>query len=197
MSEIGLFFENLNYSWDWIESSAVLMSVLYVFFAAKENIWCWFFGAISAILYTYICFNIKLYAETFLQLFYLIMAVIGYISWKKTEVSKINQWSVKKHLILISLSIILVFIVGFLLSIRTDAKMPLVDTFTTVFSVVATILVIKKVLENWLYWIVIDLVSIFLYFERDLHLSSILFMIYTIIAIKGYFSWIEKSKLNV
>ena len=42
MSEIGLFFENLNYSWDWIESSAVLMSVLYVFFAAKENIWCWF-----------------------------------------------------------------------------------------------------------------------------------------------------------
>ena len=197
MSEIGLFFENLNYSWDWIESSAVLMSVLYVFFAAKENIWCWFFGAISAILYTYICFNIKLYAETFLQLFYLIMAVIGYISWKKTEVSKINQWSVKKHLILILLSIIFVFIVGFLLSIRTDAKMPLVDTFTTVFSVVATILVIKKVLENWLYWIVIDLVSIFLYFERDLHLSSILFMIYTIIAIKGYFSWIEKSKLNV
>ena len=197
MSEIGLFFENLNYSWDWIESSAVLMSVLYVFFAAKENIWCWFFGAISAILYTYICFNIKLYAETFLQLFYLIMSVIGYISWKKTEVSKINQWSVKKHLILILLSIIFVFIVGFLLSIRTDAKMPLVDTFTTVFSVVATILVIKKVLENWLYWIVIDLVSIFLYFERDLHLSSILFMIYTIIAIKGYFSWIEKSKLNV
>ena len=197
MSEIGLFFENLNYSWDWIESSAVLMSVLYVFFAAKENIWCWFFGAISAILYTYICFNIKLYAETFLQLFYLIMAVIGYISWKKPEVSKINQWSVKKHLILILLSIIFVFIVGFLLSIRTDAKMPLVDTFTTVFSVVATILVIKKVLENWLYWIVIDLVSIFLYFERDLYLSSILFMIYTIIAIKGYFSWIEKSKLNV
>lgn len=196
MSEIGLFFENLNYSWDWIESSAVLMSVLYVFFAAKENIWCWFFGAISAILYTYICFNIKLYAETFLQLFYLIMAVIGYISWKKPEVSKINQWSVKKHLILILLSIIFVFIVGFLLSIRTDAKMPLVDTFTTVFSVVATILVIKKVLENWLYWIVIDLVSIFLYFERDLYLSSILFMIYTIIAIKGYFSWIEKSKLN-
>ena len=194
MSEIGLFFENLNYSWDWIESSAVLMSVLYVFFAAKENIWCWFFGAISAILYTYICFNIKLYAETFLQLFYLIMAVIGYISWKKTEVSKINHWSVKKHLILIFLSIIFVFIVGFLLSIRTDAKMPLVDTFTTVFSVVATILVIKKVLENWLYWIVIDLVSIFLYFERDLHLSSILFVIYTI---KGYFSWIEKSKINV
>ena len=125
------------------------------------------------------------------------MAVIGYISWKKPEVSKINQWSVKKHLILIFLSIIFVFIVGFLLSIRTDAKMPLVDTFTTVFSVVATILVIKKVLENWLYWIVIDLVSIFLYFERDLHLSSILFMIYTIIAIKGYFSWIEKSKINV
>ena len=173
------------------------MSILYVFFAAKENIWCWFFGATSAILYTYICFNAKLYAETFLQIFYLIMAVIGYISWKKTEISKINQWSVKNHLILILLSVILIFTVGFLLSIRTDAKMPLVDTFTTVMSVVATILVIKKVIENWLYWIVIDLVSIFLYLERDLHLSSILFMIYTIIAIKGYFSWVEKSKLNV
>jgi nicotinamide mononucleotide transporter len=74
--------------------------------------------------------------------------------------------------------------------------MPIVDSFTTVFSIIATYMITKKVLENWLYWIVIDAVSIYLYLSRDLHLTSFLFMLYAIIAIFGYFSWLKKMKVN-
>ena len=87
-------------------------------------------------------------------------------------------------------------LLGFYLSIYSTAKMPIIDSFTTVFSVIATYMVTKKVLENWLYWIVIDIVSVYLYFSRDLQLTSLLFVIYTIVAIFGYFSWKKKVQIN-
>ena len=74
--------------------------------------------------------------------------------------------------------------------------MPIVDSFTTVFAIIATYMVTKKVLENWLYWIIIDTVSVYLYFSKDLHLTSLLFITYTIIAVFGYFIWIKQAKLD-
>ena len=78
-----------------IESIAVLFSIIYVILAAKQNIWCWLAAAISVTIYIYICYNAKLYAETGLQIFYLIMAIIGYFSWKnlnnKTEKLKLEN----------------------------------------------------------------------------------------------------------
>jgi nicotinamide mononucleotide transporter len=72
--------------------------------------------------------------------------------------------------------------------------LPIIDSFTTVFSVISTFMLTKKILENWLYWVVIDIVSVYLYFSRELHLTSLLFILYSIIAIFGYFSWLRYSK---
>tara|TARA_B100000214_G_scaffold82908_1_gene56356 strand:+ start:13965 stop:14513 length:549 start_codon:yes stop_codon:yes gene_type:complete len=181
-----------------IENIAVLFSIMYVVLAAKQNIWCWFFAVISTTLYMHICFTSQLLAETGLQFFYLLMAFYGYYNWNKSETkSKIIQWSTNQHLLIILLGGFLTFIMGFYLTIYTPAKMPIIDSFTTVFSIIATYMITKKVLENWLYWIVIDIVSIYLYFTRDLQLTSLLFIIYTTIAIFGYFSWIQKIKNNV
>jgi nicotinamide mononucleotide transporter len=72
--------------------------------------------------------------------------------------------------------------------------LPIIDSFTTVFSVIATFMLTKKILENWLYWVVIDIVSVYLYFSRELHLTSLLFILYSIIAIFGYLSWLRNSK---
>jgi len=101
--------------------------------------------------------------------------------------------SITKHLLILLIGALLTFLMGFYFTIYTNAAMPLVDSFTTVFSVFATYMVTKKVLGNWLYWIVIDAVSVYLYFSRDLHLTSLLFMGYTIIAIFGYFSWLKRN----
>ena len=197
MHEIALFFNNLDFNWSNIECIAVFFSILYVILAAKENILCWWAGAISVILYIYICFFAQLYPETGLHIFYLFMAFYGYYTWNKKEQSlQITQWTISKHLLLILIGAVFAFLMGFYFATYTDSKMPIVDSFTTVFAVFATYMVAKKILGNWLYWIVIDTVSVYLYFSRDLHLTSLLFMVYTIIAIFGYFSWIKKMKID-
>ena len=197
MEEITQIFANLYfYRSIIIESIAVLFSILYVILAAKENIWCWGAALISVSLYIYICFSAQLYPETGLQVFYFIMAIIGYYMWNKDNKEEIKEWSEIKHLLIILLGAILSFFMGFYFSAYTNSQMPIIDSFTTVFSIIATYMVIKKVLGNWLYWIVIDAVSVYLYFNRDLHLTSLLFIAYTIIAIFGYFSWMKKMKTN-
>ena len=197
MEEITQIFANLYfYRSIIIESIAVLFSILYVILAVKENIWCWGAALISVSLYIYICFSAQLYPETGLQVFYFIMAIIGYYMWNKQNKEEIKEWSEIKHLLIILSGAILTFFMGFYFSTYTNSKMPIIDSFTTVFSIIATYMVIKKVLGNWLYWIVIDAVSVYLYFNRDLHLTSLLFIAYTIIAIFGYFSWMKKMKTN-
>lgn len=196
MNDIALFFTKINFNWSVIESVAVFFSIIYVVLAAKQNIWCWAFAGISVILYIYICFTSQLFAETILQVFYLFMAAYGYYNWHNSEKNSIAQWRISKHLLLILLGAMVTFLMGFYFTTYTSAKMPIVDSFTTIFSIIATYMVVKKVLENWLYWIVIDIASIYLYYSRDLHLTSVLFLIYTVIAIFGYFSWIKKVKIN-
>ena len=197
MNEIALFFNNLDFNWTIIESIAVFFSILYVILAAKQNIWCWAAAGISVILYIYICFNTQLYPETGLQIFYLIMAIYGYYNWNKNDENlQITQWTISKHLLLILIGAVFAFLIGFYFATYTDSKMPIVDSFTTVFSIIATYMVTKKILENWLYWIVIDTVSVYLYFSRDLHLTSLLFIAYTIIAIIGYFAWLNSRHNN-
>ena len=195
MREITLFLANLEFNLSVLETTAVIFSIIYVILATKQNIWCWAFAAISVALYIYICLNARLLSETGLQVFYLFMAAYGYYSWNKSDLElEVKEWSVSKHLLIILFGAITVFFVGFYFSTYTNAKMPIVDSFTTIFSIIATYMITKKVLENWLYWIVIDVVSIYLYFNRDLHLTSLLFMLYTIIAIFGYFAWLKRMK---
>ena len=194
MGEILQILTQLNFNWSIIESVAVFFSILYVILAVKESIWCWGAAAISVTLYIYICYTAQLYPETGLQVFYLLMAFYGYYQWNKNDSTlQIQQWTTTKHLQILLIGAILTFLMGFYFSIYTNAALPLVDSFTTVFSVFATYMVAKKVLGNWLYWIVIDAVSVYLYFSRDLHLTSLLFMGYTIIAIFGYFSWLKRN----
>ena len=126
------------------------------------------------------------------------MAIYGFYSWRKNNSElQISTWSIGKHLYIILLGTILTFFLGFLFTNFTDAEMPLIDSFTTVFSVFATYMVVKKILSNWLYFIVIDIISIYMYFSRDLHLTSLLFLLYTFIALAGFIKWNRLSiKLN-
>lgn len=191
------FFHSLNI----FESLAVLLSIAYVIFAAKEIILAWYCAFLSVSIYIYLCLNAQLYAETFLQIFYLIMAVVGWYQWrfKKSEDKSGNiiiQLPLKTHLINIVLSSIATLISGYLLSKYTQAALPYMDAFTTIFSLYATWMVAQKVLENWLYWIVIDLVSFFLYTSRDLYLTGLLYIVFTLLATYGYLSWKKKFKLQ-
>ena len=91
---------------------------------------------------------------------------------------------------------LLTFLLGYYLTIHTSAASPLIDSFTTIFSIIGTFMVAKKILENWIYWIIIDIVSIQLYIGRELYLTGLLFLIYSVIAIYGYFTWAKKFSYN-
>ena len=196
MQEFFQMLTNVEFNWSIVETIAVFFSILYVVLAARESVWCWASALFSVSLYIYICYTAKLYPETGLQIFYLIMAGAGYYMWNKDNKEEIKEWTELKHLGIIFLGTILTFFMGFYFSTYTDSAMPIADSFTTSFSLIATYMVVKKVLGNWLYWIVIDLVSVFLYFNRDLHLTSLLYVAYTIIAVFGYFSWVNRIKIN-
>jgi nicotinamide mononucleotide transporter len=127
------------------------------------------------------------------------MAIVGWISWKKSEADKssVIKWEMKSHLINIFLSGSLAFVLGYVFDNYTNQANPYVDAFTTCFSLSATFMVTKKILENWIYWIVIDLVSIYLYAQRDYNLSAIQYGLFTILAVFGFMAWQKEYKTQM
>ena len=174
----------------WVQWLAVMFNILYVIYAAREHIWCWIFGLIGVSLLFVIYIEVNLYSDALLQVFYVIMSIYGWISWQKGEVMQrsITRYPVSKHFGLLVIGSIGAGILGYLWQ-QFGAALPYIDACTTSFSIIATFLVAKKVLENWIYWIVIDLVCIGVYWVRDIPLISVLFLVYSALAVMGLISW--------
>jgi nicotinamide mononucleotide transporter len=184
---------------DLLEQVAVLCALLYVVLISFKSQWGWLFATISSAIYIFICYFGKLYLETGLQVFYVAMAIYGWYEWSDAEDETnqgIKQWSSKTHMYLISGSLVLTMITGMVFDLYTDQANPYLDAFTTIFSLAATYMVTQKILENWLYWIVIDLVATLLYVNRGLELTGILYLLYTVIAVFGFFNWKKTFKLQ-
>jgi nicotinamide mononucleotide transporter len=185
-----------------IEIVAVILALVYLVLAAYQNNWCWFSAAISSLLYIKICFDAQLFIETGLQCFYLMMAIVGYFQWQKnvstcTANKQIINLSFKSWLLGILICGFISLVMAFWFQQNTNAKLPWLDAPVTVFSVWATWLVIKKVLQNWLLWIVIDSVAIYIYVQRSLTITALLYALYTLLAIIGYLKWKKVQKLSL
>lgn len=176
-----------------LELIAVVFAIAYLVLAVKENILCWYAAAISTLIFLTIFWEVKLYMESGLQVYYLAMAVFGWYQWRngndESKSLQVTMWSLNKHLVALGLIALLSFVSGYLLNSGTDAQLPYLDSFTTWGSVVATFMVTRKVLENWIYFLVIDSVSIYLYVDRELYFTSFLFAAYIVIIFFGWFSW--------
>ena len=176
-----------------IESIAVITAIVYLLLAAKEDLKCWYAAIISSSLYFYIMLNVGLLMEAFLQIFYIAMAIFGWYQWKKTTISNeslnISTWNKATHILVVTTVIILSILIGQFLDTNTNAELPFLDAFTTFGAIVTTYMVAMKILENWIYWFVIDSISIYLFITRELYLTSILFLIYLVIIVFGYFRW--------
>jgi len=178
---------------NWQEITAVIFAILYLILAVKQNILCWTAGIISSVLYFLIMQKAGLYMEAYLQVFYVVMAIYGWSQWRMSNASNpnfiVNTWSKSQHMIAILIILALSLLSGFLLERYTDAALPFLDALVSWGAVVATYMVAKKLLENWIYWFVIDATSIFLFIERGLWLSAVLFATYLVIIFFGYQSW--------
>ncbi|MEJ6651223.1 MAG: nicotinamide riboside transporter PnuC [OM182 bacterium] len=180
---------------DWVnlETLAVALAIAYLVLAIKENSLCWYAAGISTLIFLFIFWNVKLYMESGLQIYYLAMAIFGWYQWRgaqsETASLQVSKWSAKQHVIALALIATLTLVSGSLLNSGTDASLPYLDSFTTWASVVTTFMVARKVLENWIYWLVIDSVSIYLYIDRELYFTSLLFAVYIVIIFFGWFAW--------
>jgi nicotinamide mononucleotide transporter len=172
---------------------AVVLAVLYLALAIRQNIWCWLAAAVSTLIYLFIMYDARLYMESALQVFYLAMAVYGWYQWRhggsENGELQVSTWPVRHHVLAIGCVAVMVLISGTLLDEFTNAAMPHLDSLTTWGAIVATWMVARKILENWYYWFVIDAVSVGLYINRDLYLTAALFTGYLVMIIFGYRSW--------
>ena len=182
-------------SFDWVnlETLAVVLGIGYLVLAMRENSLCWYCAFFSTALYVWIFGGVDLYMESALNVYYMGMAIYGLSQWQRGGVDntgvKIVRWTLKQH----SIGVIGIFTIsvisGYLLSKNTSAQLPYLDSFTTWGSVFTTVMVARKVLENWLYWIVINAVSIYLYIDRGLDQTAAMFALYLVLATLGFYAW--------
>ena len=174
------------------EIAAVILALAYLVLAVRQNILCWFAALFSSCVYIGVFFTAQLYMESVLQIFYAAMAIYGWYEWRyggsEHAGVRINVWSVRQHAIALTGIAVLSLLFGWGMS-HTGAAFPYADSFTTVAAIVTTFMVARKVLENWVYWFVIDSVSVYLYLSRELYLTALLFVVYLVLIVVGFRTW--------
>lgn len=194
------------FSWlseNYIEVLGCITGLIYLYFSIRQIIWLWPLGILTSFLYIFVFFNSKFYAGMALQLYYFIISIYGWYYWIKGGESSGGQKiqiitaTLKDWSIFVIVTSILSVLIGYGLDNYTDSPLPYWDAFTTSGSIVATWMLARKFLENWLFWIVIDFISMGTYIYKDLYPTVLLFFVYTSMAGIGYINWkkdLKKSK---
>jgi nicotinamide mononucleotide transporter len=183
----------------WIEIFATASTLIFIFFMIKENIICWPFGIVGSLLSVYLFADAKLYSESILYFFYVVMGVWGWVHWYKKSAHNdnfISKGSWNFHLSIFIISSCFALALGYGFDTYSDAQRPYLDAFTTAFSFAATYMEIKKVLETWFYWFVINLISIWLYHDRALDIYAALIGVYSIMSVWGFITWRKAFQLQ-
>ena len=194
------FYQNVLNS-TILEAVAVAFGLASVWYAKKENILVYPTGIVSVLIYVYICLNYKLYADMSINVFYFFMSVYGWYMWthknnQKAE-RKITYCSKEQHLYSAIGLVVSYIVMYYILSNYTDSDVAMIDSLTTSICFVGMYLMAIKKIENWLYWIVADMISVPLYTYKGLVLSSFQFLVFLVIAVLGYIEWKRNYNLRV
>ena len=183
----------MSFEWVNLETLAVVLGIGYLLLAMRESSLCWYCAFFSTALYVWIFGDVSLYMESALNVYYMAMAIYGWLQWQRGGADKsgvkIIRWTARQHILGVAIILAASVTSGYLLSSNTAAKLPYLDSVTTWGSVFTTIMVAQKVLENWLYWIVINCVSIYLCIDRGLDQTAAMFFLYLVLATIGFLTW--------
>ncbi|MRT91387.1 nicotinamide riboside transporter PnuC [Ancylomarina sp. 16SWW S1-10-2] len=184
---------------DWINTHIIeiigtLSGFIYLYFEIKQSKWLWPVGLFSALLYIYVFFVAKFYADMGLQFYYVFISIYGWIYWSKsTSQDKVelivSRIRVPLFFKLLLASSFIYIAISYVLVNYTDSPLPYWDSFTTALSIVATWMLARKILEQWLVWVLVDAVSMCLYLYKELYPTAVLFAVFTVLALYGYFQW--------
>jgi nicotinamide mononucleotide transporter len=176
-----------------IETVAAVFGVVSVFLSVRQNIWSWPTAIVNVGLYIIVFFEAKLYADTGLQVVYVILNAYGWYHWlyggkNRTELP-VSRTSLKLGGLLVGIGLLSTAAIGTFLAKETDAALPYVDALTTSTSLVAQWMMTRKLLENWIVWVAVDVVYIGMYVFKSLRVTAVLYLIFLILSVMGYVQW--------
>lgn len=182
----------------WLEAVAVFFGLASVFYSMKENILVFPTGIVSTLIYVWICLQVKLYADMGINAYYFSMSIYGWYVWSRPKpgsdrlpVTWLSRKGILNSLLLLVGSYVVLYVV---LVTLTDSDVPQWDSFTTATAFVGMWLMAKKKVENWIAWIITDLVSVPLYLYKGLVLTSFQFLVFTVLAVMGLMAWMKSAK---
>ena len=195
----NIAFHILGYPISYVELIGTLFGLVSVYFAARANILTWGTGIVNEIFLFLLFFQVQLYADMFLQIYFFVVTLYGWYNWnsKATE-TKISETSFRNKILLTGSILIGTVISGILIAnihfylptyFKIEAAYPFTDSFVMVSSIVATVLLAKKKIENWYLWIIIDLVCVALYFKKGVYFLSLEYVIFLGLASYGLYRW--------
>ncbi len=178
-----------------------IFGILYVLFAAYNKNQCWIYSFISTIAIACEDFiNLNLYFDGMIQIFYAFIAVCGLVMWKSgknnTSQLRISSIGISKNIAYLVVVLLISYPTGYIMALNSDAAFPYLDGFTSILSVLATSLMVYKIIDTWGYWIIIDIICVYIYFSRGAPLISILYATYAILAVVGWKNWYTLYKEN-
>ncbi|MCW3785536.1 nicotinamide riboside transporter PnuC [Plebeiibacterium sediminum] len=197
---------------DWILENMVeiigtISGLLFLYLEIKQNKWLWPVGLITSLMYIYVFFAAKLYADMSLQVYYVVISIYGWLLWSQGKSNHKEELPVvslgrKLYITLFLASVAIYALISYVLVNFTDGAIPYWDAFTTALSIVATWMLAKKILEQWLVWVIVNAVSLGLYIYKGLYPTSVLYFFYMSLSLVGYLQWkkdlvTEPSKVAV
>jgi nicotinamide mononucleotide transporter len=176
-----------------VESIAVLFGIVSVFLSVRQHIWSWPTAIINVALYTIVFYDAKLYADMGLQVVYVALSIYGWYEWlyggaNRTELP-VSRLTSRLAVVLTLLGVVTSAALGTLLAHRTDAALPYVDSSTTATSLVAQWMMTRKILENWIVWIAVDVVYVGMFVFKHLYKTAGLYAVFLVLAVMGYVEW--------
>jgi len=182
-------------SGNYIELLGAILGVVYIYFSIRQSILTWPVGLLTSVLYVWVFFESKLYADMCLQMYYVAISIYGWYEWLHVDQQtharpiKISRISYKLGVVLAAVSLVIYVLIWFILKNYTDSPVPVADSLATSLSIVATWMLARKILEHWLVWIFVDAFSIGLFWYKDLWPTVFLFFVYAVMAFIGYHEW--------
>ena len=181
---------------NWSEVFAVVTGLLYIFLEIKQKPAMWVVGFISSLVFVFVYFQSKVYGYAALYVYYVMVSVYGWFCWRYAQQSdggvtelQVSRLQMMLALVLAAISVTLWIGIGYTLTRFTDSPVPYLDALGVSFSIVATWMLARKILEHWILWIFINFFSSALFFSRELYPTAGLFVVYGIMSIIGWFKW--------
>jgi len=195
----NIAFNGLGYPVSFVELIGTFFGLISVYYATRANILTWATGILNEVFLFILFYQVQLYADMFLQVYFLIITLYGWYNWNKKSIeNKIINLNIRIKLLILAIIIICSLISGIIFTkihlylptfFKIQAAYPFVDSFVMVSSVIATVLLAKKKIENWYLWITVNVICVILYYKKGIYFLSLEYFIFLGLACYGFCNW--------